>query len=323
MSSHDAAAHADPALVPVLHAYRTAELLTVTRSGVPIAWPTLTMPRPDGTFLVTTSIALPQKAANVRRDPRVALLFSDPTGSGLDAPPQVLVQGTAVCPDEIVTSALPRADLWRRLSERQPTADAYRRTAIGRWLFDWYYMRLLLTVTPERWRTRPSLAPAEPLAPRAHAAPVPAPADDSDDAFALAVRRLPGFSSAVLAAFDAGGRPTLLRTRPRVDGDVRRFAVDVPAGEEPRPGPASLLCHSHDEKLWNLRSFVVRGTLERDGGTWFLRPERYVPGGDRMGPVTMVRTLRDLRRTARSYLDERGLERPRIPWEEYEALKAR
>jgi hypothetical protein len=322
MSSHDAAAHADPALVPVLHAYRTAELLTVTRSGVPIAWPTLTMPRPDGTFLVTTSIALPMKAANVRRDPRVALLFSDPTGSGLDTPPQVLVQGTAVCPDEIVTSALPRADLWRRLSERQPTTNSYGRTAIGRRLFDWYYMRLLITVTPGQWRTRPSLAPAEPLASRADAASVPA-AGGSDDAFALAVRRLPGFSSAVLAAFDAGGRPTLLRTQPRVDRDGPRFAVDVPAGEELRAGPASLLCHSHDEKLWNLRSFVVRGTLARDGAGWFLRPERYVPGADRMGPLTMVRTLRDLRRTARSYLDERGLERPRIPWEEYEALKAR
>ncbi len=36
-----------------------------------------------GKFLLTTSVALPVKAFNIRRDPHVALLFSDPTGSGL------------------------------------------------------------------------------------------------------------------------------------------------------------------------------------------------------------------------------------------------
>ena len=45
-------------------------------------------------------------------------------------------------------------------------------------------------------------------------------------------------------------------------------------------------------------------------------------GGDRMGPVTLVRTVRTLRGTAQQYLDRRGLERPRIPWVEYRALKA-
>ena len=57
---------------------------TLSRDGTPIAWPTVPVYRPDaGTFLITTSIALPQKAYNIRRDPRVALLFSDPIGSGL------------------------------------------------------------------------------------------------------------------------------------------------------------------------------------------------------------------------------------------------
>ena len=73
---------------------------------VPIAWPTATLYRPDGTFLITTSIALPQKAYNIRRDGRVAMLFSEPTASGLVGAPQVLVQGTATCPDEIVTDVL-------------------------------------------------------------------------------------------------------------------------------------------------------------------------------------------------------------------------
>ena len=68
-----------------------------------MAWPIVTWQRPDGSFVVTTSIALPQKAFNVRRTPEVAMLFSDATASGLTDPPQILVQGTASCPDEIVT----------------------------------------------------------------------------------------------------------------------------------------------------------------------------------------------------------------------------
>lgn len=304
-----------PELRPVVDAYRTCELLTVTRAGLPIAWPTVAMPRPDGTFLVTTSIALPQKAYNVRRNPRVAMLFSDATASGLEAPPQVLVQGEATCPDEIVTSALPRADLWRRLAERQPVSRRYGATALGRKLFDWYYMRLLLTVRPDAVTTRPALGPGEPLATRAEAR------RGGDDAFGLALRRLPGFTSAVLAAFDAAGRPTLARLRPRPDAAARRFALDLPAAADLRPGPASLLCHSHDEQLWTLRSFVAAGELAREGDGWTLAPSRYVPGGDRMGPVAVIRTLRELRATAQGYLDRRGLERPRIPWDEYAALK--
>ncbi|HEY0125592.1 MAG TPA: pyridoxamine 5'-phosphate oxidase family protein, partial [Blastococcus sp.] len=84
---------ADPQVMQVVDRYRTCEFATLTRSGVPIAWPTAALYRPDGTFLITTSIALPQKAFNIRRDDRVALLFSEPTASGLDGAPQVLVQG--------------------------------------------------------------------------------------------------------------------------------------------------------------------------------------------------------------------------------------
>ncbi len=62
----------------------------------------------------------------MRRDPRVALLFSDPTASGLAAPEQVLVQGTATCPDEIVTAPGPWPDLWLRIRERQPSSGYHR-----------------------------------------------------------------------------------------------------------------------------------------------------------------------------------------------------
>ena len=32
--------------------------------------------------------------------------------------------------------------------------------------------------------------------------------------------------------------------------------------EPPRPGFASVLCHSHDARLWQLRSFLIKGRLD-------------------------------------------------------------
>ena len=87
-----------PEQADVISAYRTCEFATVSRSGTPIAWPVVTWQRPDGAFVLTTSIAFPQKAYNIRRTPQVALLFSDATASGLADPPQILVQGIAILP---------------------------------------------------------------------------------------------------------------------------------------------------------------------------------------------------------------------------------
>ncbi|HEX8132733.1 MAG TPA: pyridoxamine 5'-phosphate oxidase family protein, partial [Actinomycetes bacterium] len=97
----------------VFREFRTCELSTVARDGTPITWPTLPFWQPERTrFTITTSIGLAQKALNVRRDPRVSLLFSDPTASGLSRPVAVLVQGDALAPDEVVTSV---ADFKREL----------------------------------------------------------------------------------------------------------------------------------------------------------------------------------------------------------------
>ena len=91
-----------PEVEGVFQKFRTCEFSTLARDGTPITWPLVTLWRPEEQrFVLTTSIGLPQKAFNIRRDPRVSLLFSDPTASGLDKPPAVLVQGDAEAPDEI------------------------------------------------------------------------------------------------------------------------------------------------------------------------------------------------------------------------------
>lgn len=136
----------------VFREFRTCELSTLAKDGTPVTWPTEPFYQPEkGRFLITTSIGLAQKAYNIRRNPRVALLFSDPTGSGLADPPAVLVQGEASAPDEIITSFTGELEeLGRVAFRRQPAGELYSSNPLLRYLFDWYYMRLVIYVTPHR-----------------------------------------------------------------------------------------------------------------------------------------------------------------------------
>ena len=146
-----------PEVEAVFRQVRTCEFTTLAKDGTPITWPTVALYQPSrARFVVTTSIGLPQKAFNLRRTPRVAMLYSDATGSGLAAPPVVLVQGDAVCPDQIVTQSDELDALGRLMMVRQPISAKYSANPLARWLSDWYLMRLLIYVTPRRIRWWPN-----------------------------------------------------------------------------------------------------------------------------------------------------------------------
>jgi hypothetical protein len=136
------------------------------------------------------------------------------------------------------------------------------------------------------------------------------------------VRLLPSFESAVLTGLDAEGYPYSMRCKPWVDASARVLAVRLPAYASVQAGPACLLCHSHDENLWNLRSFLVRGALAREGGQWTFEPQRYVPGAGVEGLRGMVNFVSGSRRNTKRYLNKRGLSRPRIPWKAINEIKA-
>ncbi len=51
MFSHPAVTIPDD-LIPVVENYRTCELLTISGSGTPVAWPTISVVNPDGTLRV-------------------------------------------------------------------------------------------------------------------------------------------------------------------------------------------------------------------------------------------------------------------------------
>ena len=95
----------------IINDYFTCEFTTLSRDGSPVTWPVSPTLLPDGRFVAATSIGLPQKAFNIRRNPKVSLLFSDPTGSGVTEPGAVLIQGDATAEDLIVTDMLSNPDL--------------------------------------------------------------------------------------------------------------------------------------------------------------------------------------------------------------------
>src|SRR3954469_23962688 len=90
-----------PELEQAAARYLTSEFVTIDAAGRPIVWPVTPYFRAaEGCIDVTTGVGYPKKADDAARNPRVALLFSDATGSGVVDPPTVLVQGTARVDDE-------------------------------------------------------------------------------------------------------------------------------------------------------------------------------------------------------------------------------
>jgi hypothetical protein len=139
-----------PEVESVFREFRVCEFSTMAKDGTPITWPVSALYQPEqDRFLLTTSIGLPQKAFNIRRNPHVSLLFSDPTGSGLENPPAVLVQGDAIAPDKIVASVNGLEEYWRdSIFSRQPAGEMLSSNALMRKVMDQHYMRILISVTP-------------------------------------------------------------------------------------------------------------------------------------------------------------------------------
>lgn len=298
----------DSAPHEVLDAYRTCEFVTLGKDGTPLVWPTAVARRDDGTLLLTTSLAFAQKALNIRRDGRVGLLFSDPTGSGLDFAPQIFVAGRAQCPETVMSGPRGAEEYWRRLFERQPHSRSYLLRPM-RPVMSWYYLRLLITVEPELVIVRQPLAELPPpgaSAPAAATVPLPGAA------------QLASLPTAVLAARDASGAPVLARTRPQPTPGG--YLVEVPEDCPVERGPASLLVHRHDERLNHMYNALVRGDLRRTDAGWVMAPSTVI---EPMGSGRASDALRVLRRTKRStgrYLERRGLRRPKVQWDLFRAL---
>jgi hypothetical protein len=140
-----------PDVAAVIREFYTCEFTTVNTSGQPMTWPSVPyFNAAEGRIVCAVSIAFPVKAFNARRHRQVSLLFSDRTGSGLDHPPAVLVQGDAAVA-EVLDYSPDIIGLFKTVSRRQPDSRRFTNNRVIRQLFVWYlFQRISLTVKPRR-----------------------------------------------------------------------------------------------------------------------------------------------------------------------------
>ena len=122
------------------------------------------------------------------------------------------------------------------------------------------------------------------------------------------------FPDCVLSALGADGAPVSVRCRPVPAGPAGTVRLEGPLEVAVAPGAASLLCHRHDERLWQLRSFMARGRLEPAGAGWVFTAHTLLPGPGMTGPLGDVRAFLAARRRAGRYLTRRAIPRPAVPW---------
>jgi hypothetical protein len=290
----------------------TTEYTTIDQQGQPITWPVTPYYSPgDPCIDVTTALGYPKKAEDARKNRRVALHFSDPTGSGMDAPPQVLVQGIAEVDDRDL--AANRERYARESIEKLPGSKGMLPPKPVRGLFNWYFTRVYVHVRPERvylWpdgdaTSEPQLLDArleevrsghdeEAVAPPAPLAGGPAVWDERIDELS---ERYP---TAVLSIVAPDGFPFSLRLPIEVDRDAGRIHLGTGAlGVPVRAGLACLTAHDHDPEFSYQRNFQIRGDLVEDDRGWAIVPHKLV-GGFEMPPTSTLKRYRaNLKKTMR------------------------
>lgn len=308
----------------VFDRFITTEFTTVDGRGQPITWPLTPYYRPGAPCIdVTTGLGYPKKAKDARANPRVSMLFSDPTGSGLDDPPQVLVQGTAEVDDRDLDAN--RERYRREIGEKLPAAKSDMPPKAFDRLLSWYLTRIYIKVRPERIYVWPGAdVSAEPVLydtrmeevrsghveePAAGHAGTEGGGVSWDDRMEELGARYPAATVSLVAP---DGFPFSVRLPIELDRDARRIRLGgAPVGVPWQPGLACVTAHDHDPAFKWQRNFQVRGDLIEEDGSWAVIPHRLVggfelPPGSLMQRVRLnMKKMRRYRRVAKKELAER------------------
>lgn len=319
-----------PEVLPVFQRFLTCEYATLTRAGAPITQPLTPYPGEDGRTLdVSTGLTYPAKAERVRRNPRVCMLFSDPTGSRQKAAPVVLVYGLAAVDDHDLQA---NTDRYLRLSLRKLPAF-YRQLP---WFMlrqqTWYWARIWIHTMPVRILWWPEGRVDEP--PRRWDAPYTSKAPPSDPAppgktppawqppradwherATYAVRHL---GAPALTVVDREGFPVPFRAS-RVVPTEEGFELELPAGRpSPVAGPACLTFHRHDRRFASEENATFTGSVTASGfGTARFAAQRAlgdlsVPGAWPRRVWTVLTTRSRLEPRLRAEVERRGQAVPEI-----------
>jgi hypothetical protein len=273
----------------VFERFITTEYTTIDANGQPITWPvTPYYCAGDGAIDITTGVGYPKKADDAARNPHVSLFFSDPTGSGIDKPCGVLVQGTAQVDDKDLDAN--RARYVREAKVKVPAVTMPPKFLHGP--LAWYLNRIYVYVRPERvfvwetcdFRSEPTLYGSHVEEVRSHHSEEPEveqPAPEGGpikwDARMDELGRR--YETAVISFAAPDGFPMSSRVPITVDRSAGRVRLgDLPDWMPAKPGKACLAAHEHDSEFrWQV-NFQVRGDLVRDADEWSLVPHRLIGG---------------------------------------------
>lgn len=275
----------------VFDRFITTEFTTVDAHGQPITWPVTPYYTPGAPSIdVTTGLGYPKKANDARANPLVALLFSDPTGSGLSDPPMVLVQGSATVDDADLEAN--RQRYARESAIKLPEAAKLQPPERFRKFLGWYYTRLYVRIRPERVYVWPrGDLNAEPEVYGSHMEEVRSGHSEEPDRFRADPeggvtawdpridelgRQYP---QAVLSFVCPDGFPFAVRVPVNVDSAERRIRIDsIPPALPFQPGLACLTAHRHNPAFTWQQNFQVRGDLVLRGDGCELIPHKLVGG---------------------------------------------
>jgi hypothetical protein len=296
----------------VFERFITTEYVTVDAGQQPIVWPvTPYYHQGEPTIDVSTGVGYPKKALVAKRNPRVGLLFSDPTGSGIEGGIRVLVQGIAQVEDEDLAANRERYE--REVAQKLPVTRDERPPKLLEPLFRWYSDRIYVKVRPERVFVWPDGEAAEPEVLGAHVEEVRSGHSEEPNqphaapaggpiAWDERIEQLGGrYPTAVLAWVAPDGFPLAARLPVSCDRESRTVTIDsAPAGLPLLAGPACLTAHAHAPDFsWRV-NFQVRGDLERDEeGGWRISPRKLLGGLEIPQESRLATMRRGLRYTRR------------------------
>ncbi|MEX0993216.1 MAG: pyridoxamine 5'-phosphate oxidase family protein [Solirubrobacterales bacterium] len=301
-----------PDIQSIFDRFITTEYTTVDRTGQPITWPVTPYHDPrQGCIDITTGLGYPKKARDAQRNPKVSLLFSDPTGSGLDHPAAVLVQGIATVDERDLAA---NRDRYRKesVAKLPATRDLYPPEFVQRF-FDWYFVRVYVHVRPERvfvwpegdFTNEPQLLDSHLEEVRSHHSEEPEVAPTGPDrttaTWDARMSELGSrFPTAALSLVGPDGFPISGRAPIRVDHQRRVVRVlQAPTGVPLIEGRACLTAHAHDPQFRWQTNFQVRGNLVQGDDGWLIEPHRLVGGFELPPGGAVVRWRANARKVPR------------------------
>jgi hypothetical protein len=278
--------------IEVLNHFRSGEFATFTKNGEMSVVPVIPLfDSVQQTVLTTTAVGIPQKAYNIRRNPRVSMLLSESFCSGLTNPPAILMQGFASVSEDLEAKRLSKFEAILR--EKIPGQD-YLANPIMKNLMSWYFIRLFIDIAPYRlvlwpkgdFKSIPQVL--GPIFPTIFSLETKAKTAFShtplwSERWSLMANR---YTSAILTIQDPEGFPFSYRCRPHFDSANRTIIIEqfpaLPAfiANLPASTEATILYHRYGEsmKQTTMAQFQLRGTLKLNDSELVFMPHGFVSG---------------------------------------------